>query len=189
MIKNTHLAKKRTAFFTTLIIIVAVLSACATANGAQQTMPPANGGQQGIPAFVTEALEDIPQGAIAGIGMSTFRQPHMAMQQAQGNAMTSIAMQLNSVVSIIVDNYYVSSRVESEVVLRNAIFSVTGMDGHGGVWVVAYVNADDVTSQIISAAESADILEPEVIASLFTQERVSEAIATNNEYQIPVVRR
>ena len=186
---------KKTLFVALAAAVVFATVSCGT------TQRAASGRSVGgvVPEFVREALTNVPENALVGIGTANLPSLNQSRTIAQTRARADISRQLNSVISEMITDYTASAETDPSAALafqetittalsRSTLVGATTVNEdateNGDYWVVMILTQDNAAREIANAAESAARLSPGANAAMWAEDRMNAAL--NNNAQAPL---
>jgi hypothetical protein len=144
-----------------------------------------------VPDFVKQALRNIPEDALVGIGRADLTNPSQAMTFAQTRARADISRQLNTMIQDMVRDYNASSEVDKDAALAfqenfTLALSKSTLTGSsvmeldqgpdGAYWAVVMLSKNNSAVEINQAVSAAKLAIP-AMASFSAEARMNEAFA------------
>jgi len=178
-------------------VIVAVCVACAFLSCGSQPKAKDKATDQssrvpnGFPQFVKDALKNVPEDVLVGIGVAKLASPSQSMTVSQTRARADISRQLNTMIQDMVRDYQASSEVDTQAALSfqeniTVALSKSTLTGSrvvetdatedGSVWTVVWLGKSDVAKEINQAQAAARLAVP-AMASFSAEDRMNEAFA------------
>jgi len=153
----------------------------------------------GFPDFVKDALKNVPEDVLVGIGVANNASPSQSMTISQTRARADISRQLNTMIQDMVRDYQASSEIDRDAALSfqeniTVALSKSTLVGSkiihqdqtadGSVWTVVWLSKTDVAKEINQAQAAAKLAVP-AMASFSAEDRMNEAFSrqASQEYQ------
>jgi len=168
-------------------------NASANGSGDQQTAP-ATTDQSGrvpgsFPAFIKEALRNVPDDVLVGIGVANLANVSQAMTISSTRARADISRQMDTMIQDMVRDYQASSEVDHSAAISfqeniTVALSQANLVGarvveqdrteDGSVWTVVWLDKASVANEINQAQAAAKLAVP-AMASFSAEDRMNEA--------------
>ena len=183
--------------FVVLIVLLTMFAVigCKTTNTAAPAGPSgtdqSNRVPGGFPPFVRDALRNVPDDVLVGIGVARLASVSQSMTISATRARADISRQMNTMIQDMVRDYQASSEVEPSAALsfqenitvalsRSTLVGsrVVEQDStsDGSVWTVVWLGKSDVVNEINQAQAAARLAIP-AMASFNAEDRMNEAFA------------
>jgi hypothetical protein len=154
---------------------------------------------RGIPQFVKDAVKNVPENALVGIGTAKLASISQSRTTAATRGRTEISRQLDTLIKDMVRDYQASSEVDpkaaiafqenitvalSQARLQGASVVEEDMDDAGNYWTVVMLSKAEVAKEINQATASAKLKVP-AAASFDAEKRMNAAFdAVKNDVQV-----
>jgi len=145
----------------------------------------------GFPQFVKDALKNVPEDVLVGIGVANLASPSQSMTVSATRARADISRQMNTIIQDMVRDYQASSEVDPKAALsfqENITVALSKSTLVGSkvveqdqtadksVWTVVWLSKADVVNEINQAQAAARLATP-AMASFSAEARMEEAFA------------
>jgi len=193
---------KRAYLIIVALLAALALSACITTGGGGGSVIGGGGGgsggggggrtvASGIPQFVKDALKNVPEDALVGIGTAKMGTLSLSRTAATTRARAEISRQMNTMIRDMVRDYTASSEVDpaatvsftenittalSESKLQGATSVAEDIDDNGNYWVVVQLSKTSTVAEINQAQAAAKLAVPAML-SFNAEDRMNEAFA------------
>jgi len=188
---------KRTYVIIAALLVALMVIACGSTGGGSGS---SGGGSQatperkvgaGIPQVVKDAIKNVPEDALIGIGTAKLGTVSLSRTAAATRARAEISRQMNTMIRDMVRDYTASSEVDpsatvsftenittalSEAKLQGATVVAEEMDDGGGYWVVVMLSKTSTVAEINQAQAAAKLAVPAML-SFNAEDRMNEAFA------------
>ena len=146
----------------------------------------------GFPQFVKDALKNVPDDVLVGIGVAKLASTSQSMTISATRGRADISRQMNTMIQDMVRDYQASSEVDPKAVISfqeniTVALSKSTLVGSkvveqdktedGSVWTVVWLGKSDVVNEITQAQAAARLAVP-AMASFSAEERMNAAFAT-----------
>jgi hypothetical protein len=185
---------KKTVTMIAAFCLVLALMGCASGGGGRNAgggAPPPRKVSSGIPDFIEEALYNIPEDALVGIGNAKMGTDALSRTTATTRARAEISRQMSTMIQDMIRDYTASSEMDpsatisftenittalSKAELKGAIVKKMGVDDKGMWWVVVEFGRSNTVSEINQAQAAAKLAVP-AMASFSAEARMEEAFS------------